>query len=178
MKDLEFHQVEDDGQKALAGRLIEDYLDTLNTQVKREHGITFDIDAMLIDDLTNPIKLHPPSGRFYLVQFDTRAVGVGCLKKLSEGVGEIQRMFVPPSFRGRGVGRAIATRLIDDARSIGYRKIRLESLGFLKAAHRLYRSLGFEEIEPYAEIGMRLFQSEEQLRKYCAITVFMELNLE
>jgi GNAT superfamily N-acetyltransferase len=66
-------------------------------------------------------------------------------------------MFVPPTYRGKGIGRAIANRLIDDARRIGYRQLRLESLKFLAAAHSLYRSVGFHEIDPYAENSMQSY---------------------
>jgi GNAT superfamily N-acetyltransferase len=103
---------------------------------------------------------------------------VGCLKKLEEGVAEIQRMYVPPAFRGKGIGRAIVNRLIDDASSIGYRRLKLESLEFLEAAHALYRSVGFREIDPYADNSMESYQAEEQLDRYYAITVFMEMELE
>jgi GNAT superfamily N-acetyltransferase len=99
------------------------------------------------------------------------------LKKIEEDVGELQRMYVPPSFRGKGLGRAILNRLIEDARSIGYTRLKLESLEFLEAAHSLYRSVGFHEIDPYADNGMKSYQDAENLDKYYSITVFMEMIL-
>jgi GNAT superfamily N-acetyltransferase len=60
-------------------------------------------------------------------------------------------MYVRPAFRRKGIGRALAQRLISEARGIGYASIRLDSTRFMKAAHALYRSLGFREIEPYPE---------------------------
>jgi GNAT superfamily N-acetyltransferase len=102
---------------------------------------------------------------------------VGCLKKLEEGVGEVQRMYVLPDFRGKSVGRAIVNQLIDEARSLGYRRLKLESLEFLKAAHALYRSVGFHEIDPYADNSMKSYQAAQNLEKYYSITVFMEMNL-
>ena len=127
--------------------------------------------------LADPYKFHPPHGRFYLARYKDQLAGVGCLKKLETGVGEIQRMYVPPTYRGQGIGRAITDRLIDDARSIGFRKLRLESLGFLDAAHSLYRSVGFQRIEPYAENSMESYQPAEHLDRYYSITVFMEMDL-
>jgi hypothetical protein len=67
--------------------------------------------------------------------------------------------------------------LIADARQIGYRKLRLESLKFLLTAHQLYRSLGFEEIAPYADKSMRGYQAAETLDMYRTNVVFMELVL-
>ena len=86
-------------------------------------------------------------------------------------------MYVLPTYRGKGIGRAIINRLIDDARSIGYCLLRLESLKFLDAAHSLYRSVGFHEIDPYADNSMKSYQPAEQLDQYYSITVFMEMDL-
>ena len=72
---------------------------------------------------------------------------VGCLKKLEKGMGEIQRMYVLPSFRGKGIGRAIVNRLIVETQSIGYRRLQLESMEFLEAAH--YFFVRQSQSEPY-----------------------------
>lgn len=177
VEEIEFHQVESDEQMERAAALIREYLEGLNDRLRDDYGIEFDVEAMLRSDLSDGQKFHPPDGRFYLVQCDGQIAGVGCLKRFDEGVGEVQRMYVPAAFRGRGVGRAIANRLIEDARSIGYRQLRLESLEFLDAAHSLYRSLGFHEIDPYAENSMKSYQAPDQLDKYYTITVFMEMDV-
>jgi GNAT superfamily N-acetyltransferase len=177
MAEVKFYQVESDEDKQQAGTLIREYLEWLNERIQRDYGIEFDVEAMLVSDLSDRDKFYPPDGRFYLAQYKGDIAGVGCLKKLEEGVGEVQRMYVPPSFRGKGVGRAILNRLIEDARSIGYRRLKLESLEFLEAAHSLYRSAGFHEIDPYADNSMKSYQDAENLDKYYSITVFMEMNL-
>ena len=177
MGKIHFEQVENEKQKEQAGALIREYLHWLNERVQREYGIGFDVEAMVASDLSDPHKFHSPDGRFYLAQYDNAIAGVGCLKKLQEGVGEIQRMYVLTRFRGRKIGRAIVNRLIDDARSIGYRQLKLESLGFLEAAHSLYRSVGFYEIDPYADNSMRSYQEQKNLDRYYSITVFMEMDL-
>ena len=64
-----------------------------------------------------------------------------------------------------------------DARTLGYKTLRLESLKVLAAAHALYRSVGFVEIEPYSENSMKAYQSPEGLEAYRASAVFMELKL-
>lgn len=66
-------------------------------------------------------------------------------------MAEIKRMFVRPASRGQGVGRMLLEALIAEARQIGYSTIRLDSTRFMKAAHSLYRSAGFQEIGPYQE---------------------------
>jgi GNAT superfamily N-acetyltransferase len=177
MKEVQFHQVKNDEQRTQAGRLIREYLEWLNETIQRDYGIEFDVEAMVESDLSDQKKFHPLEGRFYLALYGDKVAGVGCLKKLEEGVGEVQRMYVPPSFRGKGIGRAIVNRLIDDARSIGYHQLKLESLEFLAAAHSLYRSVGFQEIDRYADNSMRSYQPSENLDRYYAITVFMEMAL-
>jgi ribosomal protein S18 acetylase RimI-like enzyme len=60
-------------------------------------------------------------------------------------------MYIRPAFRGRGLGRGLLRTLVSEARDIGYSKVRLDSARFMEAAHALYRSAGFQEIEPYDE---------------------------
>jgi hypothetical protein len=60
---------------------------------------------------------------------------------------------------------------------LGYRRLRLESLKFLDAAHALYHSVGFQDIDPYADNSMKTFQAADQLDRYFSVTVFMEKNL-
>jgi GNAT superfamily N-acetyltransferase len=88
-------------------------------------------------------------GRLYVAEVDGEAIGVGGLKRLSDTVGEIKRMFVRPTARGLGVGRAIIGQLIDDARALGYETVYLESASFMHPAHALYRSVGFVPSESY-----------------------------
>ncbi len=169
--------VESDKQRELAGVLISEYLNWINESAQREYGLTFDIEAMLASDLKDKTKFQPPFGRFYLARDMGQIAGVGCLKQLQENVGEIQRMYVRSDFRGKGIGRLIAERLISEARSIGYEKLRLESLKFLTSAHTLYRSLGFEEISPYSDNSMKDYQDAEIIDTYKTKVVFMELAL-
>jgi GNAT superfamily N-acetyltransferase len=174
---VEFEQVESEEQKKKAGGLIREYLEWLNERLAREYGMEFDVEAMVKSDLSDTHKFHPPQGRFYLARYQYQIAGVGCLKRLEPSVGEVQRMYVAPTFRGKGIGRAIANQLIDDARAIGYKRLVLESLEFLDAAHSLYRSLGFHDIDPYVDNSMKSYQSAEQLDQYYSITVFMEMDL-
>lgn len=178
MAKVQFHQIESAEQKEQAGALIREYLKWLNERIRGDYGLEFSVEAMVHSDLSDPDKFHPPYGRFYLASYRDQIAGVGRLMKLEEGIGEIQRMNVPPAFRGMDIGRAIVDRLIDDARSIGYRQLKLESLEFLEVAHSLYRSVGFREIAPYVSNSIESYQAQEQLDRYYSITVFMEMELK
>jgi ribosomal protein S18 acetylase RimI-like enzyme len=91
-----------------------------------------------------------PDGRLLLAVSGGQIAGCVGLRKLGDGVCEMKRLYVKPEFRGQGIGKAMAVHLIEEARSIGYAKMRLDTLPLqMSEAIKVYRSLGFREIEPY-----------------------------
>ncbi|MCP5265349.1 MAG: GNAT family N-acetyltransferase [Burkholderiaceae bacterium] len=166
--------VQSAAQRAAAEALIREYLRWIAAIAHAHYGLAFDTDAMVRSDLDDHGKFYPPSGRFYLVEQAGAYIGVGCLKQLGEGLGEVQRMYVQPQVRGVGAGRLLIQRLLADAREIGYHTVRLESLRALRVAHRLYRSVGFVEIEPYRANSMDAYQSDSARDRYRRSAVFME----
>lgn len=169
--------VESSAHKVAARELILEYLRWVAHVARTNYELIFDVEAMIESDIEDESKFYPPTGRFYLVQHGGHFAGVGCLKCLGEGVGEIQRMYVRPHVRGFGAGRVLVGRLIQDAKELGYLTVRLESLKALGAAHALYRSVGFTEIDPYSESSMKAYQPPEALGAYRESAVFMELSL-
>ena len=91
----------------------------------------------------------PPDGRLLLAIDGDRAAGCVAIMNLGDGICEMKRLYVQPGHRGQGLGRRLAEAVIAEARAIGYRKMRLDSLTSLTEAAALYRSLGFVEISPY-----------------------------
>ncbi|MEO1662535.1 MAG: GNAT family N-acetyltransferase [Pseudomonadota bacterium] len=94
-------------------------------------------------------------GDFYIganIVFDEEvALGMGGLRRMRDGVGEIKRIYVSPASRGGGVGAKILARLMRDAKSFGYNEIMLETGPFMTSAHPIYEAAGFMDIPPYAE---------------------------
>lgn len=90
-----------------------------------------------------------PEGRLYLARWDGAAAGCGALRKLDGGRCELKRLYVRPAFRGRRIGEALLRRLLEDARSAGYRSVLLDTLPALDSALRLYRRFGFHDIPRY-----------------------------
>jgi ribosomal protein S18 acetylase RimI-like enzyme len=92
----------------------------------------------------------PPEGRLLLAQRGDELAGCVALHKLDSRTCEMKRLYLRPQFRGQGLGRALAGRIIAEARQIGYHRMRLDTVEpVMKDAVAMYRKLGFREITPY-----------------------------
>jgi putative acetyltransferase len=96
-----------------------------------------------------PSMYGPPGGCLLLARVGEIHVGCGGLRKLSDSVCEMKRLYVRPAGRGTGLGRQLAIALIDRAVSLGYQRMVLDSLVDMTSAQNLYRTLGFRDAPPY-----------------------------
>ncbi len=97
-----------------------------------------------------PGRYAPPSGKLLLAKMGETAVGCVAFRKIGEGVCEMKRLFVRPTFHRQGIGRKLAEAIIKEARRSGYKTMKLDTV--LEPAKCLYKSLGFKEIPPYQHI--------------------------
>jgi GNAT superfamily N-acetyltransferase len=122
-------------------------------------GSTPGVEQIRADASRLPGPYVPPLGGIWIAVAGDHVVGCVALQPISDGLGEVKRMFVDPEWRGRGVGRALLAQLIEGARANGHREIRLGTLPEMIEAQALYRSFGFRPIDAYraSEIGHPLF---------------------
>jgi putative acetyltransferase len=90
-------------------------------------------------------------GAFLVVYTGTVAVGCGAIRRLDGETAEIKRMYVAPSARGQGIGRALLASLESEARSLGVKRLVLETGARQPEAIALYARAGFQRIPLFGE---------------------------
>jgi ribosomal protein S18 acetylase RimI-like enzyme len=151
-------QAESEGQISHVRELFLEYAQSLG------FSLCFQSFDQELADL--PGDYAPPEGRLLLAEFEGQLAGCAALHKLEPGICEMKRLYLRPQFRGKGLGRALTQAILDEARALGYQRLRLDTVEpVMKDAVGMYRKLGFKEITPYRVNPMEG-------------TLYMELNLE
>lgn len=126
----------------MAKNLFEEYAGTLNFDLGYQD---FQKELQTIDQ-----QYQPPRGNLLLC-FTNEGVAAGCagIRRFSEHIAELKRLYVKPAYRSLKLGRSLLESAIETARALGYQFIRLDTVPGQEKAHQLYRYLGFYEIAPY-----------------------------
>ncbi len=114
-------------------------------------SLGFELDFQDFDDelARFPGEYSEPAGCILLAVKDGKPIGCVGVRALDQGTCEMKRLYVARAFRGRSIGRALAKRIVVEARRLGYERMRLDTVPSMKAAILLYKSLGFTRIPPY-----------------------------
>ena len=113
--------------------------------------------------VTTPDEMVPPHGTFLIGWEDDRAVAIGGLRRIEDGVCEIKRMYVVPDARSRGVGRALLEGLEDSARRLGYARVRLDAGPAQTHSISMFRRTGYVEIPKYNDNHIAVYFAEKRL---------------
>lgn len=139
---LEFIRAESREQVESARELFEEYAAALGLD------LCFQNFERELAEL--PGRYAPPCGRLLLALHEGEIAGCVGLRKIGEGTCEMKRLYVRPSFRGLGIGRFLASKIIEEALALDYARMRLDTLpAQMDEAIKMYRLFGFREIEPY-----------------------------
>lgn len=140
MADIRF--VEDDLTGGAIRALVTLHLAAMHAQSPPDKVHALPIEALRADDVT-----------FYSAWAADDLAGMGAIRRLADGHGEIKSMRVAPAFLGQGVGEAILRHLLGVARARGFTRVSLETgrTGAFAPAVALYRKYGFVECPAFAD---------------------------
>jgi N-acetylglutamate synthase-like GNAT family acetyltransferase len=110
-----------------------------------------DLSYQNIDDelLNFPEKYKEPSGAFVIAKIDENVIGCAGLKKFSDEICEMKRLYVLDNFKGKGIGKKLTEKIIAEAKTKNYEKMRLDTFDKMEAALEIYYKNGFKKIDPY-----------------------------
>ena len=150
-------------------QLFAEYLRWATSRFGEEYPAVVDPEPMIVHDMDTIEKFLPPRGFLLIAYVDDFPVGCAAVHGIEARIAELQRVYVRPSHRRKGIGGALVEELIRRVDQTNFEGIRLYSPRFMVESHRIYRSHGFTEISPYEESEI-----PEEHRKYF---LFMALKL-
>jgi GNAT superfamily N-acetyltransferase len=118
-------------------------------EYQRELGVSLCFQGFEQELATLPAGYARPRGRLLLARVAGEPAACVALRPLDDDTAEMKRLFVKPQYRGMALGRTLAECIVDEARAIGYRTLKLDTLPQMHAAQALYAELGFAETLPY-----------------------------
>jgi ribosomal protein S18 acetylase RimI-like enzyme len=97
-------------------------------------------------------QYRPPKGALLLCYSEeNEAIGCVAVRELSEGIAELKRLYIRPTFRHLKMGKRLLSAAVEAARGLGYGYIRLDTVPGQDRAQALYRQFGFYAIDPYRD---------------------------
>jgi putative acetyltransferase len=125
----------------IARQLFREYQEALGVD------LSFQNFAAELDTL--PGAYATPRGRLLLARDATQVMGCVALRPLSADTCEMKRLYVRPDYRALGLGRRLVDRVIEEARSVPYSRMFLDTLPTMMGAQRMYERFGFKDVQPY-----------------------------
>ena len=140
-KEIVYKEPETKEEITKAKELIIEYIKWLNQDLAFQN---------IEDELINfPKKYEEPDGAFIIAKDNDKVIGCVGLKKLDDNICEMKRLFVNDIYRGKGVGKRLVEKIIEEAKDKNYKKMRLDTLKTMESALKIYYKNNFYKIEPY-----------------------------
>lgn len=121
--------------------LFQEYADSLDFQL--------DFQDFREELKTLPGKYAPPLGAILVARENGETAGCVAVRPLDSDICEMKRLYVKPVYRRKKIGRELALAIIEEAKRLGYKAMRLDTVEAMKEASALYRALGFQRIDAY-----------------------------
>lgn len=140
-KNIVYKKLETDKEIIRAKGLILEYIKWLNT----------DLSFQNIDDELNnfPEKYQEPNGDFIIAKDNEDVIGCVGIRKIEKNVCEMKRLFVKDNYKGKGIGKKLVEKIMEEAKIKNYHKIRLDTSNTMQAALGIYYKFGFYDIKSY-----------------------------
>jgi len=137
-----------DPRSTEARAIVTRFFDDIVSRYWGRPATTAEVEKAMRDEPSD--DLDGDGGFLLIVRDGAEAVGCGGMRVVERGVGEVTRVFTDDGVRGRGVGRAVIAEIESISARRGIRTLRLTVREDLTDAHRLYRRLGYEPVEPFS----------------------------
>ena len=178
MVDAHFVQYDDERHRAQYIEMMVEYCKWLDDQVYLHYSVKLiqdgKIDEFVERNTSRWVSVKPPMGIVLILEVDGEVVGAGRFDTFEEGVGDVHNVWTNPKHRGKGYATRLMNHLEIKAKEFDFTALRLDTAKFNIPAQRLYRKIGYNEIERYREITRN---ENENIRLYYEEKVYMEKNL-
>ena len=116
-----------------------------------EESIAYYESRHELKDMDDIQKNYFENGGIFLVMTqDDQIIGTGAIRQMEMGICELRRLWFLSEYHGQGLGYRMLMKLLDIAREMGYKKIRLETAPVHQMrAYEFYKRVGFYEIPRY-----------------------------
>lgn len=125
----------------------------------RSTTATFDTEPKSVDERLRWLESHDERHPVLVAELDGQVVAWAALTKWSDRPAYDQTVessfYVGERFRGRGIGRALKERLIEESRRLGYHSILARVAAESEASIRINQSFGFRHIGTMKEVGFK-----------------------
>lgn len=121
----------------------------LFTEYEREINVDLCFQGFADELRDLPGKYAPPDGTLLLAFEAQHAVACVAMRRLTDNIAELKRLYIQPAYRHLGLGRKLTQQIISAASVAGYAEMVLDTLSHMNAAQALYRSLGFVQTQAY-----------------------------